>query len=89
MLGLLPCGPVYTALLVAARGGMERTDVVSGIFFGTSLMLSFGAGTIPAFLVVARLATLKWLPSRTLIFRLTSFLMIIVGMYYLVKGIRY
>lgn len=89
MLGLLPCGPVYTALLAAARGGMERTDVVGGIVFGMSLMLCFGVGTIPALLLVARLAALDWLPSRTLIYRVTSFLMIIVGAYYLVKGIRY
>lgn len=89
MLGLLPCGPVYTALLAAARGGMERTEVVSGIIFGMSLMVCFGAGTIPALLLVSRLAAFDWLPSRTLIYRVTSFFMIIVGAYYLVKGIRY
>jgi Uncharacterized conserved protein len=89
MLGLLPCGPVYTALLAAARGGMETTDVVSGIVFGMGLMLSFGVGTIPALLLVSRLAAFDWLPSRTLIYRVNSFLMIIVGAYYLVKGIRY
>lgn len=89
MLGLLPCGPVYTALLAAARGAMETTDVASGIGFGMSMMLCFGVGTIPALLLTARLAAFGWLPSRTLIYRVTSFLMIIVGVYYLVKGIRY
>lgn len=54
-----------------------------------SLMLSFGVGTIPALLLVARLAAFGWLPSRTLIYRVTSFLMMIVGAYYLVKGISY
>jgi sulfite exporter TauE/SafE len=52
-------------------------------------MLAFGLGTTPALILVAKLAGLGWLKSRRLIYRFGSLLMILVGAYYVVRGVRY
>ena len=46
--GLLPCGMVYTALLSAARSGMEGGSPADGFVRGFLAMAAFGAGTFPA-----------------------------------------
>ena len=89
LLGLLPCGPVYTALLAAARAGMEAPSPSAGARVGMLLMCAFGLGTIPALLVVSRLASMGWLKSRRLIYRIGAILMIIVGIYFILKAVAY
>ncbi len=89
LLGLLPCGPVYTALLAAARAGMEAQSTLEGLLIGVGLMLSFGLGTVVALLLVAKLADLGWLKRRDVIYKISSVLMVIVGVYFVVKAIRY
>jgi sulfite exporter TauE/SafE len=88
LLGLLPCGPVYTALVAAARLGMDA-PAVEGCLNGTGVMLAFGIGTVPAVAMVARLTGLGWLTSRQKIYSISAVLMIMVGIYFVVKGIRY
>ena len=89
LLGLLPCGPVYTALLGAARTGMEGNTIYQGIFAGMGLMAAFGFGTVPALFLVAKLADMGWLKSRAIIYKVGAVLMILVGVLFVVKGIRY
>jgi len=89
LLGMLPCGPVYTALLAAARAGMEVQSTLKGSLIGAGLMLSFGLGTVPSLLLVAKLADLGWLKKRDLIYKISSILMIILGFYFVIKAIRY
>jgi sulfite exporter TauE/SafE len=89
LLGLLPCGPVYAALVAAAGAGMEATRSAQGILVGASLMLGFGVGTIPALLIVGKLAGLNWLKSRKIIYEIGAVLLIVVGVYFIIKGIRY
>jgi sulfite exporter TauE/SafE len=89
LLGLLPCGPVYTALIAAARAGMEAPSTLKGSLIGAGLMLSFGLGTVPSLLVVAKLADLGWLKRRDVIYKISSVLMIIVGFYFVIKAISY
>ncbi|MGE5753568.1 MAG: sulfite exporter TauE/SafE family protein, partial [Deltaproteobacteria bacterium] len=48
ILGFLPCGMVYAALLAAARAGMEAGSPASGFLRGFLAMALFGAGTIPS-----------------------------------------
>ena len=59
------------------------------MFFGMGLMICFGIGTVPALFLVAKLADLGWLKSRELIYKISAVLMIIVGVYFVIKGIRY
>ena len=89
LLGLLPCGPVYTALISAARAGMEAAGPLEGVANGAGLMIAFGAGTVPALLLVARLAGMGWLKSRSVIYKMGAMLMVIMGVYFVIKGIRY
>jgi len=89
LLGLIPCGPVYTALIAAARTGMEAGSTASGILSGAGLMLSFGIGTIPALFVVAKLTNLRWLKHREIVYRIGAILMIAVGIYFVWKGLTF
>lgn len=50
--GWLPCGLIYSMLLVAALSG--------GVLQGASTMLSFGAGTVPAVLAAGLLSGQVW-----------------------------
>jgi sulfite exporter TauE/SafE len=89
LLGLLPCGPVYTALLAAARSGMEARTTLSGVLSGAGLMLCFGLGTIPALFLVSRLTDLRWLRHRERVYQIGAVLMIVVGVYFVWKGLRF
>ena len=89
LLGLLPCGPVYTALLAAARAGMETQSTLEGLLIGVGLMLSFGLGTVVALLLIAKLADLGWLKRGDVIYKISSVLMVIVGVYFIIKAVRY
>lgn len=89
LLGLLPCGPVYTALLAAAGAGMNTAGTLAGVIKGMAVMMSFGVGTIPALFIVARLVNMGWLKNRAIIYRISTVLMILVGLYFIVQGIWY
>lgn len=89
LLGLLPCGPVYTALLGAARAGMDAGSTQHGVFAGMGLMAAFGLGTVPALFLVAKLADLGWLKSRTIIYKVGAILMIIAGLIFVIKATRF
>ena len=89
VLGLLPCGPVYTALIAAARTGMEAQTALQGALSGSGLMLCFGAGTIPALLLLSRISNLGWLKRRDLVYKVAGAAMVAVGLYFTWKGIRY
>jgi hypothetical protein len=89
LLGLLPCGPVYTALLAAAGAGMNAAGTLESIIKGMAVMMSFGIGTIPALFIVAKLVDMGWLKKRQIIYRIGTILMIMVGLYFLVQGIWY
>ena len=89
LLGLLPCGPVYTALIGAARAGMETATPFGGILTGMGLMFVFGIGTVPALILVARLAGMKWLKKREIIYKFGAILMIFMGLAFIIKAIRF
>jgi len=89
LLGLLPCGPVYTALLAAARSGMEADTTLGGMLAGSGLMLCFGLGTIPALFLVSRLTDLRWLRHRERVYQIGAVLMMGVGVYFIWQGLRF
>jgi len=89
LLGFLPCGPVYTALIASARTGMDAAGALQGFLSGMVIMLAFGMGTVPALLLVGRLAGLGRIKSRGMIYKIGSVLMILVGIYFIIQGIQY
>lgn len=89
LLGLLPCGPVYTVLIASARAGMAANSALQGFLSGMGLMVAFGMGTVAPLLLIGKLAGLRWMKSREVIYRISSLLMVLVGVYFIIKGIRY
>jgi uncharacterized protein len=89
MLGLLPCGPVYTALLGAARAGMEAPHIIQGMFTGMVMMAAFGLGTVPALFIVGKAANSGWMRFRTKFNKAGAALMIVLGGYYFWEAFRY
>jgi len=89
LLGLLPCGPVYTALLAAAGAGMNTPTTAAGIVKGMGVMFCFGIGTIPALFLIAKLVDMGWLKNRQIIYRIGTVLMLIVGVYFIYQGLTF
>ena len=89
LLGLLPCGPVYTALLGSARAGMDADSLLYGWLAGMGLMGAFGVGTVPALFLVAKLADMGWLKSRAIIYKAGAVLMIGVGIIFILRAVRF
>ena len=52
-------------------------------------MLAFGVGTVPSLLLVGKLAGVGWIKSRQLIYKTSSVLMVLVGIYFIIQGICY
>lgn len=77
--GLLPCGAVYAAGLLAASSG----DMVKG----AATMLVFGLGTLPAMLAVG--FSTSWLSWRwrNSFFRVAAVLVMVVGVQLLLRGL--
>lgn len=87
VLGFLPCGLVYAALLAAAREGMEAADHAGGFFRGFLVMALFGAGTVPALLVVAKAAGALGARARLGLSRVSAALVAVAGLILAVRGI--
>ncbi|MCA9935414.1 MAG: sulfite exporter TauE/SafE family protein [Ardenticatenaceae bacterium] len=77
--GLLPCGLVYSALLVTAASG--------GPLPGALGMFLFGAGTIPALLVVGIGAGALSLRMRQAMARVAGVAIIVVGVQLALRGL--
>lgn len=89
VLGFLPCGSVYTALIASAGAGVGAHSTFSGFLSGSGVMIAFGIGTLPALMLVGKLSDLGWIKSRALIYKIGAVLMILAGAYFIFKGIRY
>lgn len=85
LLGLLPCGPIYTALVAAARLGMEAKSPISGTVTGMVALLCFGLGTAPALLLVGRLTGVGILRWRIFAYKFGGLLMIAMGVYFVCR----
>jgi sulfite exporter TauE/SafE len=76
--GLLPCGLVYGALLVAISTGGPLTGGLG--------MLIFGAGTIPALLILGVGAASLGVRTRQAFARLAGLLIVIIGVQLALRG---
>ncbi len=85
VLGFLPCGLTYTALLAAARTSMEAENHLAGMFQGASMLLFFGIGTSPALLLAGKVIDVIGAKARERLYKLASLIMILTGVYFVVK----
>jgi sulfite exporter TauE/SafE len=76
--GLLPCGLVYSALLTAAARGQPLA--------GGAAMVAFGAGTLPALLVVGVGAGALGMGVRRTFSRLAGLLIVLIGCQLILRG---
>lgn len=76
--GLLPCGPLYTALIAATGTG---SVIQSGLF-----MLLFGLGTIPMLFVVTIAGNFLNQGIRKKAKNFLSVVMIIIGILFILRG---
>jgi sulfite exporter TauE/SafE len=79
VLGLLPCGLSYTVFIAAAGTG--------GLFPGMLTCLLFGLGTLPALVAFGAVISSLTAALRTRIYRASGVLVILMGIYYLYRGI--
>lgn len=88
VLGFMPCGLLYTALIAAAGAGMAAGDQVKGLLSGMLLLLLFGIGTFPAMLLVGQVVTIKgeWLRSR--LYKGSAIAMIAAGFILLYRALK-
>ena len=77
--GLLPCGPLYFAVIVSAGTG----NVVESVLF----MLLFGLGTIPLLLAVTIAGNFISLKLRNRINNLIPVIMVIMGILFILRGL--
>lgn len=88
ILGFLPCGLVYAALLTAARAGMEADGPASGFLRGFLAMALFGAGTIPSLLLVGKAIGFLGLRMRKNLYRASAAMVVFAGAVFLVRAFR-
>ena len=88
LLGFIPCGLVYTALLAAARAGMDAENHFYGFLSGTVLMWLFGIGTMPSMLLLGKIANSISSKIRGHLYRLSAMIMIVMGLIFLLKAIK-
>lgn len=88
LLGFLPCGLTYTALLAAARASMEAENHALGMLRGGFLMLCFGLGTTPALLLAGKTISLLGAKMRLKFYRIAGAVMIVTGIYFTLSALR-
>ncbi len=79
ILGLLPCGLSYTVFIASAGTG--------GLLPGMLTALLFGLGTLPALILFGTVMSLLSAALRSRIYRASGVLVILMGIYYLYRGI--
>ena len=80
LLGLLPCGLSYTIFIAAAGTG--------GLLPGMTTALLFGIGTLPALLLFGTALSYFSASLRSTIYRAGGALVIIMGIYFIFRGIK-
>ncbi len=87
VLGFIPCGLVYTALLSSVRLGMESGNPVLGLLRGSVLMLLFGIGTAPSLLLFGKVVNMISMKIRDRLYKLSAIIMIIMGIIFMLRAL--
>jgi sulfite exporter TauE/SafE len=80
VLGFIPCGLVYAAGAKAIASG--------GTINGALIMLAFGLGTVPAMVLIGLASGAVPLKIRSKIYRFAAVLVIILGIFTIMRGIK-
>jgi len=88
VLGFLPCGLLYTALIAAAGAGVEAGSRIGGLLRGMLLLFLFGLGTAPSMFLLGKIVSLKseWLRNR--FYKGSAVIMIVTGILFIHRALR-
>jgi sulfite exporter TauE/SafE len=88
IIGFIPCGLLYTALIAAAGAGVSASSHAEGFFSGMLLLLLFGLGTAPALVLLGQFVAMKgeWLRNR--LSKASALLMIFIGIIFVYRSFR-
>jgi len=84
--GLLPCGMVYTALLSAARSGMEGGSPADGFVRGSLAMAAFGAGTFPPLFLFGKVVAAAGPRLRGALAKIAAALLVAAGVMFAARA---
>lgn len=88
ILGFLPCGLVYAALVAAARAGMEAGSPAGGFLRGFLAMALFGAGTVPSLLIVGKAVGYLSARMRKGLYRASAAMVVLAGVIFVVRALK-
>lgn len=89
LMGLMPCGLVYGAMISAATLGAGASSAPEGILGGAFVMLAFGLGTAPALLIFGHAVSFIGARARRRLYNLSALAMIIAGALLAWRAARY
>lgn len=87
ILGFLPCGLVYAAILAAARAGMDAGSPSGGFLRGLLAMALFGAGTMPSLLLVGKAAGFIGPRMRKGFYRASAAMVVVAGAFFVARAL--
>lgn len=80
LMGLLPCGLSYTVFIAAAGSGSALSGLTTTVLFGL--------GTLPALVFFGAVMTALTSSLRGMIYRASGALVVIMGVVFVIKGLR-
>lgn len=78
--GLLPCGPLYSALIISTGTG----NAVSSMFF----MMMYGLGTIPMLLLASIIGNFVSIKIRNRISKALPVVIVLIGILFILRGLE-
>ena len=79
VMGFLPCGLVYTSLLMVVRVSMDSSSHMLALLQGGAFMAVFGLGTLPSLLMFGRAIEFINQRFRKYLYRLSALIVVIMG----------
>jgi sulfite exporter TauE/SafE len=89
VLGFIPCGLLYTALIAAAGAGADSGNQAEGFLRGMLMLFLFGLGTFPALFLVGQVVSLKGQWLRNKLRRGSAVVMVVMGVVFVFRALRY
>lgn len=89
VMGFVPCGLLYSALMAAAGAGSEAKTQAEGFLRGMFMLFLFGAGTSPAMLLLGGVVTSKGDWVRRRFYRGSAIMVIVMGVIFLYRVFKY
>lgn len=88
ILGFVPCGLLYTALIAAAGAGAAASSQVEGFLSGMAMLFLFGLGTVPALFLLGQAASAITECFRVRLYKTSGVLMIVAGIVFIYRSFR-